>query len=409
MSKKKSRTDKKSWKWWFGGLGTLVIGIGLTYFLNRPISQSGISIDEVTHTGQGDINIWQGIPLDSVIEILNQSRPQDDRVQEKKTNSLESKLDSSQFAKSPEFSSLVARIEQAFSPIGARVMSPDFILDRTTGEKRRVDASIRYRIGTIDLLTIIESHQAHELADVDWIESLANKSRDVGANVTFAVSTLGFTEAARIKGSFYGLSLRKLSELTNVDVSDWLKVTHLTVQEKLWWLIDLKLHLYDAPEGATVVKELKDEFQEKVEDANIFIQNIDNKRFSVRNFLVEWRKSAGSFFVGVPSDGTEVEQELNQPLDRGLFHILTNLGSFDIKLVTMKLLLTSTTKSIPISRLLRYSENGSDLVHSLEWNFNDTLSLSLYRELNSGKTTMRIDPILKVVDPDKDSSKSATE
>ncbi len=55
-----------------------------------------------------------------------------------------------------EFEKRVARIEAALAPSGAVVKSPDRVRDLVTGSYREVDASIRYKVGTVPVLITIE-------------------------------------------------------------------------------------------------------------------------------------------------------------------------------------------------------------------------------------------------------------
>lgn len=69
-----------------------------------------------------------------------------------------------------EFEKLVARIEAAAAPRGAVVKSPDRIRHLTTGRLREVDASIRYKVGTVDVLITVECRKRSRKADDTWIE-----------------------------------------------------------------------------------------------------------------------------------------------------------------------------------------------------------------------------------------------
>ena len=55
-----------------------------------------------------------------------------------------------------ELELLVSRIEGALAPAGAVIRSPDRIPDLITGELREVDVSIRYRVGSVELLVTVE-------------------------------------------------------------------------------------------------------------------------------------------------------------------------------------------------------------------------------------------------------------
>ena len=91
-----------------------------------------------------------------------------------------------------KFQELIAHIESflvsqnlSSSPI---VKSPDYIPDLDTGRKREVDASIRYKVGSIENLTIIECRKRKHKQDVTWIEQLSSKKDNLGAHQFIAVS-----------------------------------------------------------------------------------------------------------------------------------------------------------------------------------------------------------------------------
>jgi hypothetical protein len=120
-----------------------------------------------------------------------------------------------------EFERLVAVIEAEAVPRGATVKSPDLIRDLVTGQMREVDASIRFRAGTADILVTIECRKRKRIADDTWIEQLATKRQKLGAAKTIAVSSKGFTKSAIASAKHHGIELRKLSEISPEDVEDW--------------------------------------------------------------------------------------------------------------------------------------------------------------------------------------------
>ena len=78
-------------------------------------------------------------------------------------------------AESKQFELLVARIEEAAAPRGAVVTSPDHIRDATSGQMREVDATIRFKIGTVPVLILVECRKRGRAEDVRWIEELTTK------------------------------------------------------------------------------------------------------------------------------------------------------------------------------------------------------------------------------------------
>lgn len=123
-----------------------------------------------------------------------------------------------------EFERLVARIEADADPGNVTVNSPDRIRCKITGQLREVDASIRTRIGTAEVLLTIECRRRTAIQDVTWIEQLAAKKKAIGADRTIAVSASGFTDSARKVAEQSGVSLRELSEIASEDVNSLLQV-----------------------------------------------------------------------------------------------------------------------------------------------------------------------------------------
>jgi|GEM_PF-1184145 len=120
-----------------------------------------------------------------------------------------------------EFEELVARIERTASPLGATVKSPDRIRDLVTGRLREVDASIRARVGTADLLITVECRRRSRRDDDTWIEQLATKRQKIGAAKTIAVSAKGFTAAALETAKRVGIEARVLSQVSPADIEGW--------------------------------------------------------------------------------------------------------------------------------------------------------------------------------------------
>lgn len=120
-----------------------------------------------------------------------------------------------------EFEKLVAMIEFQAAPHGAVVTSPDRIRDLVTRRLREVDASIRYRVGTVDVLITIECRSGSRRADDRWIEQLAAKRQKIGAAKTIAVSAAGFTDSARLTAAHHCIDVCNLSEIQPSDVAQW--------------------------------------------------------------------------------------------------------------------------------------------------------------------------------------------
>jgi hypothetical protein len=289
------------------------------------------------------------------------------------------------------FEKLIARIEHAMAPSGAVVVSPDRIPDKVTGERREVDASIRYKVGTCPVLITIECRDRTSVENVRWIEQLAEKQRSIGASITVAVSSSGFSEPAIKKAAALGIQVRILTDATADDFVQWLRVQNVQFDVSEWALAELALELYDAPDDAELLPPLQESFRQHGPLAPILIRKSDGKRYHIENILIEWRKRNGTFFpTDLPSDGTNVRRNLHQPLDRGCFHIETTKGNYDVRVIHIGLLLSRTRSQIPVARFAEYADSASALVQTAEWNLQENIKLSLHRDLTSGETKVRL-------------------
>lgn len=126
--------------------------------------------------------------------------------------------------KTPEwrlFEELVTRLERAAAPRRAVVKSPDRIRDAQTGVLREVDASIRFRSGTEDILITVECRKRKRKEDDTWIEQLATKRQKLCATRTIAVSSTGFSKSAETTAAQNSIELRTFIDVEQSNLDDW--------------------------------------------------------------------------------------------------------------------------------------------------------------------------------------------
>ena len=92
---------------------------------------------------------------------------------------------------------LVQALEQLLAGSPVEIRSPDYITSRYSGTAREIDVSLRSHVGSVGVLVIIECRDRAASQDVSWIEQLASKREDVGADKAVAVSASGFSAGAR--------------------------------------------------------------------------------------------------------------------------------------------------------------------------------------------------------------------
>lgn len=228
-----------------------------------------------------------------------------------------------------EFEKLVSRIESMAAPRGVVIKSPDRIRDLITGQLREVDASIRTRVGTAEVLITVECRQRSRSGDDTWIEQLATKRQKIGASKTIAVSARGFTESAIRSATQFGIELRTLSEVTATDIEGW-------------FLSGGAVHVFRLVEDIKCFVVLYEDsgkpseygFWVDVEDP-MFHHDMHKSPFPVRDYIPILELTNPEMFGGVPLDGTKVELEFPIEWSLGELFLATNLGQKSVHLTKL--------------------------------------------------------------------------
>ncbi|VVB64100.1 Uncharacterised protein [uncultured archaeon] len=125
--------------------------------------------------------------------------------------------------KGRNFEEIVKFIEETLAGTSIKVKSPDYILDKDTGQPREVDISLRGKIGSSNILVIIECRDRMKdpPQDVTWIEQIVCKRNSLGADKVIAISSKGFTEPAKIKAQKNEIELRTFDDIDPEKINRW--------------------------------------------------------------------------------------------------------------------------------------------------------------------------------------------
>lgn len=187
-----------------------------------------------------------------------------------------------------EFEKLVARIERHIAGTDLKIRSPDHIKDLVTGTPREVDASIRSIIGSAPILITIECRDRKGNEDVTWIEQLANKKVNIGADKTIAVSSSGFSKEAIAKANNVGIELRHLEEITDNDLVDILRIGRLKVYQSVIHVFATRVNFdlgADETVDITIAENPSEDFQQNNLDAKILYVTNSKELISLRQLL----------------------------------------------------------------------------------------------------------------------------
>jgi hypothetical protein len=229
-----------------------------------------------------------------------------------------------------EFEKFVARVEAAISPNGAIVTSPDYVLDLVTGEPREVDASIRLDRESPPV-KVIECRDRAKVEDVMWVEQLITKCQDHGIP-TVAVSSAGFTKPAVEKAKSYGIEARRMSELTQEEMIDWVKINRITHVVYFSDLATVNLELYGQPgeTNMTLHPAVISQIQDKPGDAAVIVRRADGQGFRAGQMLDMALDNGLKLFDDVPTDGTKIHKQAVLRFPKGYYCVQTIAGPRDL-------------------------------------------------------------------------------
>jgi len=284
---------------------------------------------------------------------------------------------------SRDFERLVALIESALAPAGAVVKSPDHIPDIFTGEQREVDASIRCKIGSVELLIVVECRDRARTEDVTWIEQLATKQKHVGAAHTVAVSSTGFSEPALAAARVHGISTRTIRDITDDDIRSWADKLEVDEVATTCTLGQMALTYYDSCQGTPQLDAPSvEKWSTQGWDAPIFHDAVTGARLSlvdlvsrastpigvarVKSDAVRMTlppKSAalitadplGALLRDLPRDAGSTETTHTLQFDPGEVAVDTTEGRLTLRRLGFEVRTVSERKRIPAARLLRYA------------------------------------------------------
>lgn len=321
------------------------------------------------------------------------TKPQRAKSKHKKKITPSSKSKSESFTWR-EFEKLVTRIEQVYSPQGAVVTSPDYLIDNITNEKREVDATIKYKIDSVEKIIVIECRDRTKIQDVLWIEQLVTKLKDIGATKIIAVASKGFYKPAIKKAKYYGIEVRQINKIDYESIATWTRVirtqyNYQIVDKKI--LIDISENLKER-----FIAELK-ELKPSVLDAKLIVSYRTGDLFSIRN-IFESDLNTVKEKIGleeVPQVGHSGIYKYEKRLPVKECYFKTSFGNFDLSGLYIDYTLYKEGElSMKAVSAYTYTDTEEDLVKGKEFeiitNKGEKELLTIHHNLKEGKTSLTI-------------------
>lgn len=304
---------------------------------------------------------------------------------------------------------IVALLEKALLPDGAEVKSPVFLADKITGELREVDIAIRFKLGAIPILVIIECRDRRAKADVLWIEQVAQKRQDLNAAKAIAVSTSGFSAPAYRKAEHHGIETRILARLTEADVDDWFAAGDLRLFDRRSEVKRVSVAL----DSRSVTGEFEIDPVTAQKLANLKLHdplfNLKKTGESIST-LIPWShaRNMPGVYDGVPQDGTRVQRiiELEYPDPSERYILRVAEGSAEVVAFRFYAELWIDERSIPVQQVLGYGSPQGDLVKGVQYEVPTgatTVLVTVHRRTDTGEMAVSFSRAEKI---DKASRKS---
>lgn len=129
-----------------------------------------------------------------------------------------------------ELEQTIAKLEKLLSGGDIEIIQGARIPDYVAGGTREIDVLLKAKVGTHELLIILECRDRKATSDVNWIEQLIMKRNGVKAHKAVAISASKFSKKATRLAREYNIALRNLKHLTLSDIASWSSTDTITIK-----------------------------------------------------------------------------------------------------------------------------------------------------------------------------------
>jgi Restriction endonuclease len=258
---------------------------------------------------------------------------------------------------------LVANLEKHLCDTGIQVTSPEYIVGRRSGSRREVDVALRARIGSSNVLVIVECRDRDDTEDVTWVEQLASKREDVGADKAVAVSATGFTTGAKNAAATYGIPLRTFQQIDLSEVLLWFPFQEM-VLDKLCWT----LHHFEIAVDTDAVESLRS-MTGPIDIDKVFVRAKHNGVWAPF-WQHLWNDLPGPrMYEGVPPDGTRMRHVVKIPFpnEQYRYQIESAIGLVDVMEIIIIADLWIERERIPLALVQSYDDEGRTLARDAQF------------------------------------------
>jgi hypothetical protein len=134
-----------------------------------------------------------------------------------------------------EFEAIIGRLQATFNK-GATVTRDEKLPGKLSGRLRQIDVCIRIKVGTENVLIIVECKKLNRKADVKAVESFIGVKKDIGAQMGIMISSEGFSKSAYKRAKDENISLYRYQDTQKEDWPNGLETSALL---EVWELTPL--------------------------------------------------------------------------------------------------------------------------------------------------------------------------
>jgi hypothetical protein len=116
-----------------------------------------------------------------------------------------------------EFQTLVKRLYEQMAGSGEKVTESAMVKERGLQTEREIDILLQRRIFGTNMRIAVECRGRADKDDIEWIDALIGKYRDLDIEKIIAVSKSGFTKAAKEKGALNRIDTLTMEEGLDTD------------------------------------------------------------------------------------------------------------------------------------------------------------------------------------------------
>jgi len=270
--------------------------------------------------------------------------------------------------KGRELEEFVSFLEKNLGPQGIKVTSPDFFQGKISHSRREVDVTLRSRIGSSEILVLIECRDHQKAQDVTWIEQLDSKRKDVGGDLAIAVSSSDFTPGAGKLAETFNIKLRTIKNIDICELMDWLQIKELTFHHYYSEILSIFFELVGHDEIDVIIPDdVKSQLERGNLNAKIFRTKNEEKLLSFNDI---WRNIPQDIiFAKILPGGDKFKcpYKINFSDVNNSYQLLTEPVYLDIKSIEGEVILWIEEQKKPIKSSSQYSDESRALVQSIEF------------------------------------------